>query len=133
MNLTVHEIEVPCHKMSKENGKRDFGGIRAMGEHGFSEEGSAKGDAVEASDELPVFPRFDAMGETEAMKFLITGFERGSDPCPSLPRPLCPSAFGDHCVESRIGANFERATSKSFGKRSTDVSMRRDEYKARIG
>lgn len=51
-----------------------------MGEHGLPVKHLADGDAIKATDELFIYPRFDRVRVAEFMEFAIGGLYLGGDP-----------------------------------------------------
>ena len=76
-----------------------------MGEHGLPVKHLADGDAIKATDELFIYPRFDRVRVAEFMEFAIGGLYLGGDPRSWLIPARRPGTGLDDSLESGVQAN----------------------------
>lgn len=67
-----------------------------MGEHGLPVKHLADGDAIKATDELFIYPRFDRVRVAEFMEFAIGGLYLGGDPRSWLIPARRPGVLTEH-------------------------------------
>lgn len=106
--LAIDESEVACLQVANQVGQAYFGGVAHGGEHGFSEESLAKGNAVEAADQLVVVPGFDGMGVAVVVQGAVGGFHFSGDPGSGA--PVIAGGLGagvDHLLEGGIDGDLE--------------------------
>ena len=66
-----------CHQMNQCH----LAGISGAGEHAFAEKRRPEGDTVQAANQFPVLPAFDAVGKAHVVQFVDCAFDGRIDPC----------------------------------------------------
>jgi len=67
-DLAVDERKAPAVEEAAEVHKGHLGSVVDAGEHGFTEEDSADGDAIQPAGECVILPDFDGSGDMSHIK-----------------------------------------------------------------
>ena len=139
VSLAVDELETGIMSDGDEGSESNFGGVIYRCEHGFTAEEAADGDAVEAADELIIFPGFDAVNDAEFMELFVAIDHLRQDPgglefgATRLTFEDGSHAMGAIChdfAEGGICAEFEVMVTHGSFKRGGEVEFVRVEDEA---
>ena len=83
-NLAIDEMKAVGFGEGDETGQGYLGGLGLVMEHGFSEEGSSKGDSVKASDEVAIAETLERVGVAFLVQLDIGLDHVGGDPTARL-------------------------------------------------
>ncbi len=78
--LAIEQLEAPGTEPRDEMRERDFRGVAHPADHRLAEKGAPQRHAIEAADQLPVVPAFDAMGMAHAEQSFVARTDHRVDP-----------------------------------------------------
>ena len=130
--LDVNEMEVMVGAPVDQVIKCKFAGVPFEKEHGLTEKGLSKGNAVEASDELPFMIGLKGMGVSEFVEPGVCCDHVFRDPGSVLSLPLCFTALFDHFFECRIDPDFKSARPDDLPETFRHFELIRKQYHPRV-
>jgi len=123
VHLAIDQREVPFGEGSHQPDECHFRGVGAVVEHRFTEEGTAEGDAVDATDEFAFPPGLTGMGEAQLVELFVGREHVRIDPCPILPLSRDRGASSDHFRKRTIERRLEAALAKLAFEAARDMKL----------
>ena len=106
-NLAIDEMKVVGYGEGDELSQGYFGGLGLVMEHGFSEEGSSKGDSVKASDELAIAETLEGVGVAFLVQLDVGLDHVGGDPTAWLIFARYAGARAHHLGKGGVDADLK--------------------------
>ncbi len=133
VHLAIDEVEAPGTQLPDEMDDRHLGGVAAMGEHGFGEEGGAERDAVYTACQAAFDPCLGGMCEPQLVQNAVCAPHRRGNPRPLLSGPRRCGARMDDASEGSIEAYREHASAQRLPQAAADVQVGGYENRTRVG
>ena len=124
--LAINQADAATRQKRHGAGKGDFGGIGAVGKHGFAVKHAADLHTIKATRQLPLprcvgQPAFKAVRVPHAVQRGVGSLKIGCNPSAALLGAWHLGAGGNYIGKARIRANAVAFVAQGFGERTPDV------------
>lgn len=131
--LAIDKSKSPFPQQPDTVHKSNLGCIRTPVKHGFAEENPPDGNTVQTADQIPVFPRFEAMRPPGLMQLRVCPYHLRHQPSSRAITTRCICATKDHASKRFIRRHLKFSAIEHPAQRFRNMQIIRDKNESGIG
>ena len=132
LHLAVDEAEAPVLQVADQGGEAGLGGVAHAAEHGFAEEGTADGHAVETADQpVGVVVHLDTVGVAGHVQPVVGVLHVFRDPGAVLARAGLGTGLDDG-LEVGVETDVEAPVAQHLAQAAVHAELVREQHHARV-